>query len=189
MRAVAFRPRARVNPQDCAMATIQAARSIYVTGLVNAHALENQALSIMQCQVEHIENYPEVSNKLHQHIAETNTQIARLDQILASLGERASSVKDTVTSFIGNLAALAHVPMRDEILKNTSANYAFENYEIATYNALIAMAEAAGQSDSIDPLHQSIAGEERMASWIKDHLRDVTLKYVDREQHGEMAGV
>jgi ferritin-like metal-binding protein YciE len=171
------------------MATTQAARSLYVAGLVNAHALENQALSIMQRQVERLENYPEVSNKLHQHIAETNTQIGRLDQVLASLGESASSVKDTITSFMGNLAALAHVPMRDEILKNTFANYAFENYEIASYNSLIAMAEAAGQQDSIELLRQSLAEEERMATWIKDHVRDVTLKYMDREQRGETAGV
>jgi len=39
-------------------------RSIFVTGLKNAHAMENQALSIMKPQVSRIENYPEVAARL-----------------------------------------------------------------------------------------------------------------------------
>ena len=33
-------------------------RELFVTGLINAHAVEKQALSIMTPQVERIENYP-----------------------------------------------------------------------------------------------------------------------------------
>lgn len=40
------------------------ARSIFVTGLQNSHAVENQALSIMKPQLAWIENYPEVVAKL-----------------------------------------------------------------------------------------------------------------------------
>lgn len=61
------------------------ARSIFVTGLKNAHAMENQALSIMKPQVSRIENYPEVADMLERHIRETEGQIERLDAILASL--------------------------------------------------------------------------------------------------------
>ena len=51
---------------------------IFVTGLRNAHAMENQALSIMKPQVSRIENYPEVAHRLQQHITETEGQIQRL---------------------------------------------------------------------------------------------------------------
>ena len=44
---------------------------LYVTGLKNAHAMENQALSIMRPQVNRIEHYPEVADRLNQHIRET----------------------------------------------------------------------------------------------------------------------
>src|SRR5690554_2595788 len=54
-------------------------RSIFVTGLKNAHAMENQALSIMKPQLSRIENYPEVAAKLDQHIRETEGQITRID--------------------------------------------------------------------------------------------------------------
>ncbi|MBY5812522.1 DUF892 family protein, partial [Rhizobium leguminosarum] len=36
-------------------------RDIFVAGLKNAHAMENQALSIMKPQLKRIENYPEVA--------------------------------------------------------------------------------------------------------------------------------
>ncbi len=52
---------------------------------------------------------------------------------------------------MGNMAALAHAPAQDEILKNTFANHAFENYEIAVYDSLIAIAEAAARTSTSRP--------------------------------------
>jgi ferritin-like metal-binding protein YciE len=43
-------------------------RFIFLLGLRNAHAMENQALSIMKPQVARIENYPEVARRLEEHI-------------------------------------------------------------------------------------------------------------------------
>lgn len=49
--------------------------------------MENQALSIIKPQATRIEHYPEVEERLKQHIAETEGQIERRDTILADLGE------------------------------------------------------------------------------------------------------
>lgn len=43
-------------------------RDIFVYGPENAHATENQALSIMKPQVKRIENYPEIAAQLEKHI-------------------------------------------------------------------------------------------------------------------------
>ena len=51
-------------------------RELFITGLKNAHALERQALSIMEPQVARIENYPEMADRLQEHIRETHGQIA-----------------------------------------------------------------------------------------------------------------
>ena len=64
------------------------ANSVFITGLKNAHALENQALELMNRQVERIENYPEIKAKLEQHIEETHNQIARLERILEFFGRK-----------------------------------------------------------------------------------------------------
>ena len=87
-------------------------------------------------------NYPEVAQKLRMHLEETNRQEERIDEILHALGEDRSLLKDWATQITGNMAAVAHVPMADEILKDTFANHAFEAFEIAAYKSLITMAEA-----------------------------------------------
>jgi ferritin-like metal-binding protein YciE len=67
------------------MAETSETRSIFITGLRNAHAMENQALSIIKPQVSRIENYPEVARRLEQHIRETEGQVVRLEEILNGL--------------------------------------------------------------------------------------------------------
>src|SRR3982751_7016241 len=67
---------------------------LFLTGVRNAHALEKQALSIMTPQVERIENYPEVADRLRAHIKETNGQITRLDEILDQFGTGPSALKE-----------------------------------------------------------------------------------------------
>ena len=164
-------------------------RDTYITGLVNAHALENQAVSILSRQVERIESYPEMADQLRLHIDESKTQAARIEEILNSLGTSHSSLKDLVTSFTGNMAALAHAPMQDEIIKNTFANFAFEHFEIAAYRSLLTMAELAGDNSSPKLLQQSLNEEIRMAKWIEDNLDATTRKYVQLTAAGQKAGV
>ena len=45
------------------------------------------------------------------------------------VGTDRSVLKDWATSIMGNLAAVGHSVMPDEILKNHFSNYAFENFE------------------------------------------------------------
>ena len=108
-----------------------AAYDVFIDGLRNAHAMENQALSIMQPQLNRLEHYPQVSALLDRHIRETEVQIQRLDQILESVNESASGLKDTMLSLSGSMAAVTHSMTTDEILKNSLANFAFEHFEIA----------------------------------------------------------
>lgn len=159
-------------------------RSLFVTGLRNAHALEKEALSIMRPQVERLENYPELAERLRGHIAETETQIDRLDEIFTHLGESSSGLKDTALSMMGSMAAAGHTLAPDEILKNSFANFAFENFEIASYRSLIAMGGVAGMTQSVPLLEQSLREEEAMAGFIEDNIETITRRYVQLSEAG-----
>src|SRR5215217_9143676 len=132
---------------------------IFITGLRNAHAMEHQALSIMKPQVSRIENYPEVARRLQQHITETEGQIERLEQVLDGLGENRSALKDAALSLGGSMAAIGHTVAPDEIVKNSFANFAFENYEIAAYKSLIALASHTGDSAALNLLTKNLDEE------------------------------
>ncbi len=62
-------------------------REIYVTALKNTHALEMQALQIMERQVERLQRYPEMEAALRRHIEETHGQRTRIEEALHSLSE------------------------------------------------------------------------------------------------------
>jgi len=160
---------------------------LFITGLKNAHAMENQALSIMKPQASRIENYPEVEARLQQHISETEGQIARLETILDSKGVGESALKDLALSVAGTFATLGHTTAPDEILKNSMANFAFENYEIAAYKSLITLAEASGHSTAIAELEMNLNEELAMAEWLDANIGAVTLKFASLKEAGETA--
>ena len=160
---------------------------LFITGLKNAHAMENQALSIMKPQAARIENYPEVGAQLERHIRETEGQIQRLEAILDGLGEDRNSLKDMALSLAGTFAAVGHTVAPDEILKNSMANFAFENFEIAAYKSLITLAEASGHSDAIPQLQRNLDEELAMAGWLDQNIEAVTLKFASLKEAGETA--
>lgn len=163
------------------------AHELFITGLKNAHAMENQALSIMKPQASRIESYPEVEAQLNKHITETEGQIARLERILDALGEDKSSLKDMALSLAGTFAAVGHSVAPDEILKNSMANFAFENFEIAAYKSLIALAQASGNDASVPDLEANLTEELAMAEWLDENIEAVTVKFATLKEAGETA--
>ena len=164
-------------------------RDIFILGLRNAHAMENEALGIMKPQLGRIENYPQVAERLDQHIRETEGQLQRLGDLLEEMGESNSTLKDTALSVMGTMAAVGHALAGDEILKNSFANFAFENFEIAAYNSLIVLSEAGQFSRAGLVLKQNLAEEEAMAEWLRNNLADVTRRYAELSEAGETAKI
>ena len=164
-------------------------REFFITGLRNQHAVENQAVELLTRQVERLENYPEMVARMQQHITESQAQARRIEELLSGLGQSHSSLKDTVMSFVGNMAAIAHVPATDEVIKNTFANFAFEHFEIASYRSLITVADQIGQASALAALNTSLKEEIDMAQWIEAHIAPTTLRYVELSAAGAKAGV
>lgn len=159
-----------------------AARDTFVVGLRNAHAMEVQARELLERQSERLDEYPEVKAKVAAHLRETNEQLNRLEKCLQACGESSSSLKDTTQSVMANMQAMAHSVAGDEILKNTFANNAFENFEIAAYKSLLALCSAAGVAEAKGLLEKSLQEEQRMAAWIDSNVEKVTMEYLAHQR-------
>lgn len=164
-------------------------RSLFVVGLRNAHAMEREAISMMENQISSLETYPEVKSRLQNHLDETRAQDERLEHILGELGEDRSTFKDTVMGFMGSANSMAASMADDAILKATFANFAFENFETAAYKSLLKMAELDGSAFAIPLLQQSLNEEMAMSRWIEDHIEDVTERYVKLSHAGTDASL
>lgn len=154
------------------------ARDLFVTGLKNAHATVSQGKTMVQAQLNRLESYPDVEAKLRSHLEEKNAQLQRLETILDDLGESTSMVKDATMSTLGFLASLADAMAGDEIIKNSFATFALANYEAAAYETLILMGEAAGETDAIHSLQQSLSEERAMVAFIAENLPAVGTRFM-----------
>jgi ferritin-like metal-binding protein YciE len=154
------------------------AKTLFIAGLRDAHAMERQAQEMLERQITRLRHYPRVEDRLRTHLHETAEQIRRLDEALNVVGESHSTLKDAAMDS-GNTTALLNFLAGDEIVKNSLANYAFEHFEIASYESLLAMAEAAKQMNCIGLLRPSLHEERAMADWLADNLREVTLRHLE----------
>jgi ferritin-like metal-binding protein YciE len=101
------------------------------------------------------------------------------------MGGSTSTVKETVTRLAGNVQALIGALFSDEMVKNATAAYAFEHFEIANYRALIATAEQAGNAAAVTALQENLREEEQMARWLQEHLPEITRQYLHLEEMGQ----
>lgn len=163
------------------------AREVLIVGLRNAHAVESQAVELLERQAQALDDYPDVRSRVRQHLDETRSQLERLEDCLDQLGERRSAVKDAALSTLGNFMALSNTMADDAILKNAFASYSFEHYEIAAYESLLELAELSEEPEIMSLLQENLSEEQAMADWLASNIRSVTRNYVRRRQEKDQA--
>ena len=163
------------------------ARDVLVVGLRNAHALESQAIELLERQASALDDYPDVQSRVQEHLGETERQMERLEQALEMLNEDTSAIKDTALSALGNFMAIANAMAGDAILKNSFASYSFEHYEIAAYESLLELAEMAGAREITPLLEETLHEERAMADWLGNSVRQVTRQYIRRRERRDQA--
>ncbi|MFE1598673.1 DUF892 family protein [Methylobacterium sp. ID0610] len=154
-----------------------------MAALRNTHALEKQAVQMLERQIERYRHDPDLIQALRLHTSETDQQIMPLADILHNHGEDRSLLKDVVTQTAGNVAALVHSVTTDEVLKNLYTDYSVETSAIAADTSLIAIAEAAGHIQDVALLKQSLK-EEKAAEAVFAQIVPVTPGYLEREARG-----
>jgi ferritin-like metal-binding protein YciE len=77
----------------------------------------------------------------------------------------------------------------DEILKDSFANFAFENFEIAAYKSLLAVAEAGGFMSAVAGLKANLREEKAMAEWLDAHVTQLTEKFLSLRLSGKNAKI
>jgi ferritin-like metal-binding protein YciE len=157
----------------------EAARTALIAGLRNAHALERQAVSVIETQLKALDDYPELHARLAQHAEESRQQGHRIDSLLREFGGSTSMIKDTLMSMMGMGQSSVQGMAEDAVIKATLADTMFEHLEIASYRALFVMADLAGAPQVRERLQQSLDEEIAMAKWLEDNLESVTRRYVE----------
>jgi ferritin-like metal-binding protein YciE len=152
--------------------------------LRDAHAMEGQAETFLQTQIDRLKNYPEALPRLKSHLEETKQQKAAVERCLKQLGEDTSVLKDSTMKVAANLQGMAHAMSSDEVLKNALASAAFEQFEAASYRMLVSAAEVAGEPEIARICTTIMEQEVAMADWVWGQLQPMTQKYLSLEVAG-----
>ncbi|MDQ2711207.1 MAG: ferritin-like domain-containing protein [Acidobacteriota bacterium] len=126
----------------------------------------------------------------HQHALETKNQYERLTVRLESLGGSPSGAKSLLAHIFGLSPKTAQIGHEKEerTTQNLMMAFAVENSELAMYEALASVAEAAGDSDTF-ALARSIQKEEKAtAEKIWQLLPDAALEAYGRLTGGSTGG-
>ena len=154
---------------------------VYLTGLRNQHAVETQAIGTIKNQLARMEPYPELHAKMQAERESSTTQAARLDDLLARHSTSKSVAKEAVTGAVATVAGFAHAASSDEVLKNLLSAIGFKAYEIGSYKVLITLAEAAGATDDVAVLEQSMQEEQEMGDWLGSHIPDLVHAFLKQQ--------
>jgi ferritin-like metal-binding protein YciE len=133
-------------------------------GLKDVYYAENQILKSLPKLIEKATNR-DLSKGLKDHLAETNNQVARLDQVFKKLGEDPKGVKcPAIDGLIEEADEVAGEVADKDVLDAAivGSAQAVEHYEIARYGTLIAWAESVGHNDIVRLLTSNL-NEEKAA--------------------------
>jgi ferritin-like metal-binding protein YciE len=152
--------------------------------LRDAHAMEQQAETILQGQTSRIENYPQLSAKFDAHLEETRRQRERLEKCMERRGASTSGLKDVAAKFTATMQNLSGLFAGDEVVKGLMAGYTFEHMEIASYRILSAAAKADGDAETARVCDEICKEEEAMAAWLQDNMGTIATQYLQRDESG-----
>jgi ferritin-like metal-binding protein YciE len=149
-------------------------KEMLISWLNDAHGMENGLVKILEHQIKDAQDYPQMKTKLEQHLEQTRRHAQLVQSCVEALGGKTSAAKTVLASLFGQVQALSTGMARDEILKNTLADYAAECYEVACYTSIIEGAKALGEQQTVNVCQQILQEDEEMASWLYKNLPATT---------------
>ncbi len=153
----------------------------YLDWVRDAHAMEKQAESMLEKMAGRLEHYPDLKARIEQHIDETRQHQVLVETVIEKYDTSRSVLKDAAGKLSALGQAMGGMLAEDEVVKGAISGNVFENFEIASYTALIAAAKEAGDMDDVRIFEQILSEEKAMADWTLQHLPDVTMQYLSRD--------
>ncbi len=152
---------------------------LYLEQLQDMHSCERQLVKAMPRMIE-AATHPRLKDAFEAHLAETNTQLERLSQILEDMGkEPGRKVCKATAGLIEEAAEMIDATGADDVRDACliCAAQKIEHYEIASYGCLRTFATAIGRPGDATILDQ-ILGEERHAD---ESLTSLAMSCINTE--------
>ena len=157
-------------------------KTLVIKHLDEAHATETALVTNLVAHIAMTTDEP-YRKSLQRHLDETRRQVGDIEQRRGELGAKGGRGAVTIaTGFVrdaigqalvltkGPLDLVRTVDQRERMLKNAKDECATEALEIATYDALEAAAQAAGDTRTAKLAADHRKEEERMLTDLRQHI-------------------
>ena len=155
------------------MTQINGNSDLVIAWLRDAYAMEQSLIPVLENHAKDAAGYPDVRQRIEQHVAETRQHADLVKQCLAQLGEEPSAMKNTVSRVLGAVQSVASSAFHDDVVKNALQDFGTEQFEIACYRALVEAAKALNRPQIVTICERILREEEAMARFLEQKLPTV----------------
>jgi ferritin-like metal-binding protein YciE len=148
---------------------------LLIDWLNDAYAMEQAQIAMLENHARDASDFAEMNQRLLLHIDETRRHASLMHDCLIQLDARPSAVKSGLNRLMNQIRDWATGTDDDELVKNTIADIAAEQFEIASYEALLTAASDVGNQQVVQACEQILRDEYDMAEWLKQHLPSTVL--------------
>ena len=147
-----------------------AGQETMITSLNDAYAMETSLLHTLEQRIKEAEAHPHIQARDEQHLAETRRHAELVKGCVERLGSSTSALKTGMATVMGKVQGISTAMAGDTLVKNCIADYAAEQFEVASYTALIAGAQALGDTETATICQQILSEDLAMAEWLAQNL-------------------
>ena len=143
-----------------------------------ALAMEQNVLRMLDGMIETTED-EEIKNELRQHKLETEQHAERLEKRLAAHDASPSTAREAAGIMGALMKGIVDMARQEKAGRNARDGYATEHLEIASYQLLERVAQAAGDEETAEVARRNRKDEEAMAKKIEanwDKFADLSLR-------------
>ena len=145
-------------------------RSTLIAWLDDAYAMETQLLPALCDRAVATYAVAEARSRIDEHIDETKGHVERLRQALSSLGRSPSKAGQMVAPLSRISTSVAPSNSSGGAVHDAVVSYAAEQFEVASYTALIAAAEHVGEAQIARLCRLNRSEDEDMAEWLEARI-------------------
>lgn len=162
-------------------------RDFFLAWLNDAYAMENGLVPVLANHASDAKDFPLIQARDQEHLEQTRRHAEMVKGCIERRGGDVNSIKSGLGKVTGVVQGLSTGMAHDEVIKNCLSDFAAENFEVASYQALIAAAQDLGDQETATVCRQIMAEDADMANWILQNLPMALTQFLQRQDASERA--
>lgn len=150
--------------------------------LKDAYSMEIGLVPVLENHAKDAKDNPQLRARIEQHVLETRRHADLVKGCLERLGEKPNAIKSAVGKVTGVVTSAITAPFEDDIVKNGLADFATENFELASYKALAHAAQRDGDMETASVCQQIMQDEKNMAMYLDQALPTVVEQAMRKKE-------